>query len=219
MVEENQLNKDNSLRSSTKEPEDILSNTESSFKSSVMADIKDVDAKRKGFDDISPAKPKSQRGFQEKTDNKVILLMLASVVVIIIAVVSWFTWPVIRGRVFGEDEMNGNISAEKADMNDLDSTILSRGLINIDSAAAKNVDTDSDGLDDIQEQGLGLDINTPDTDGDYLSDRDEVEIYNTDPRDPDTDDDGFVDGEEVKKGYDPNGPGRLNDIFRIIQKK
>lgn len=48
-----------------------------------------------------------------------------------------------------------------------------------------------------------------DTDGDGLSDRDEVELYESNPLLKDTDRDGNPDGDEVKNGYSPNGPGKL----------
>ncbi len=44
----------------------------------------------------------------------------------------------------------------------------------------------------------------PDTDGDGLSDYDEVNTYGTDPNDPDSDDDDLLDGWEVQFGLDPN---------------
>jgi hypothetical protein len=50
--------------------------------------------------------------------------------------------------------------------------------------------------------------NDPDEDG--LSNRDE-QRYGTDPANPDSDGDGFLDGEEVDNGYNPLGPGRLED--------
>jgi len=49
-----------------------------------------------------------------------------------------------------------------------------------------NLDSDNDGLTDVQEK-----------------------IYGTDPHNPDTDGDGFKDGAEVKSGYNPKGPGKL----------
>lgn len=52
-----------------------------------------------------------------------------------------------------------------------------------------------------------------DTDGDGLSDYEEVNIYGTDPFDPDTDKDGMSDGDEVKAGRNPKGPGMLQDLF------
>ena len=46
----------------------------------------------------------------------------------------------------------------------------------------------------------------PDTDGDGLSDGDEVYFHNTDPTNPDTDGDGLNDGFEVEFDFDPNDP-------------
>jgi len=50
---------------------------------------------------------------------------------------------------------------------------------------------------------LGLDDQEYDTDGDGLSDGEEVLRYGTNPNDVDTDKDGFEDGEEVAAGSDP----------------
>jgi len=70
-------------------------------------------------------------------------------------------------------------------------------------------DTDADGLDDVREEGLGTDPAHWDTDGDELSDGDEVIIWKTDPLNPDTDGDTFPDGIEIKNGYSPTGPGKI----------
>ncbi|OIO18920.1 MAG: hypothetical protein CO029_00450 [Candidatus Magasanikbacteria bacterium CG_4_9_14_0_2_um_filter_41_10] len=70
-------------------------------------------------------------------------------------------------------------------------------------------DADADGLDDERERGLGTDPAHWDTDGDDLSDGDEVIIWKTDPLNPDSDGDGFKDGEEIKNGYSPTGPGKI----------
>ncbi|PIR03002.1 MAG: hypothetical protein COV60_02635 [Candidatus Magasanikbacteria bacterium CG11_big_fil_rev_8_21_14_0_20_43_7] len=71
------------------------------------------------------------------------------------------------------------------------------------------VDSDADGLDDEREAGLGTDPAHWDSDGDELSDGDEVIIWKTDPLNPDTDGDGYLDGAEIKSGYNPAGPGKI----------
>ena len=59
------------------------------------------------------------------------------------------------------------------------------------------VDSDGDGLLDLDEELLGTDPNSPDTDGDFLSDAIEVNgATKTNPLDGDTDDDGLLDGNE-----------------------
>lgn len=97
------------------------------------------------------------------------------------------------------------------------------------------VDSDKDGLDDVREKEIGTDPRNLDTDGDGLSDGDEVIVYKThpltadtdddgegdgdelliwrtNPLNPDTDGDGYSDGEEVRNGYNPLGPGKLFNL-------
>ncbi len=54
----------------------------------------------------------------------------------------------------------------------------------------------------------GPDLTKVDSDGDGLSDQEEI-TYSTNPKKADTDGDGFRDGDEVKNGYNPNGDGKL----------
>ncbi|MDG1478496.1 MAG: MYXO-CTERM sorting domain-containing protein [Myxococcota bacterium] len=66
------------------------------------------------------------------------------------------------------------------------------------------LDSDGDGLTNEEEDALGTDPLDADTDGDGLSDGDEVNDYTTDPLDSDTDADGLSDGDEVNDhGTDP----------------
>lgn len=71
------------------------------------------------------------------------------------------------------------------------------------------LDSDGDGLTNARELEVGTSVSKADTDGDGLGDREEVEVYGTDPRKVDTDGDGYLDGQEVAGGYNPNGSGRL----------
>ncbi len=60
-------------------------------------------------------------------------------------------------------------------------------------------DWDKDGLSNSHERAIGTDPRNPDTDGDGLSDGDEVKIYKTNPLKVDTDGDGLTDFDEVMK--------------------
>ncbi len=71
------------------------------------------------------------------------------------------------------------------------------------------VDTDSDGIIDVDEVEFGTNTLNWDTDVDGLSDGDEVMVWQTNPLIFDTDSDGYSDGVEVSNGYSPTGPGKL----------
>jgi hypothetical protein len=73
-------------------------------------------------------------------------------------------------------------------------------------------DPDGDGLTTDQEIALGTDPLKYDTDGDSVSDGDEVNIYGTNPLVADTDGDGMSDGQEIKAGTNPND---ASSVFRI----
>lgn len=74
-------------------------------------------------------------------------------------------------------------------------------------------DSDGDGLSDYDEIYVyGTDPLNPDTDGDGLTDYEEVMVYGTDPLNPDTDGDGLSDGDEVNVyGTDPLDPDTDGD--------
>ena len=79
------------------------------------------------------------------------------------------------------------------------------------------VDSDHDGLTDLQETFLGTDPNNPDTDGDGLTDGDEVFVYHTNPKNTDTDGDGVSDYVEIIQGRNPTIAGTVSDTNNIIQ--
>lgn len=65
------------------------------------------------------------------------------------------------------------------------------------SATPRDLDTDGDELSDAEEVTLGTNPNMVDTDGDFLTDFDEVRNYETNPLLVDTDDDGLSDEDEL----------------------
>ena len=54
--------------------------------------------------------------------------------------------------------------------------------------------------------GFTLSQTAEDTDGDGLSDADEIDIYGTEINNPDTDGDGLTDYEEITQGTNPQDP-------------
>lgn len=74
------------------------------------------------------------------------------------------------------------------------------------------LDCDDDGLNDKEEDRLGTDPCSADTDKDGLGDFDEVRSHGTDPLDSDSDDDGLNDYREVMEtDTDPRTPDTDND--------
>ena len=88
------------------------------------------------------------------------------------------------------------------------------------SAGKCKVDTDGDGLTDLQEQFLGTNPSNSDTDGDGLTDGDEVFVHHTNPNNQDTDGDGVNDGVEVFQGRNPKStslPGSVADTNKVLR--
>ena len=75
----------------------------------------------------------------------------------------------------------------------------------------QDLDSDTDGLDNIAEQAYQTDPKNPDTDSDGLNDGDEVNTWMTEPLDPDSDDDDLLDGFEVCYGFNPLVGGEQTD--------
>jgi len=71
-------------------------------------------------------------------------------------------------------------------------------------AVDPTLDTDNDGLPDLIEAGLNTDPLNEDSDGDGLSDGEEVNQHRSNPLSNDTDNDGLSDSEEVSIGSNPS---------------
>jgi outer membrane protein OmpA-like peptidoglycan-associated protein len=114
---------------------------------------------------------------------------------------------------------NKRISSEGGGLNDAWWGIFARISITI---FGSDNDADHDGLLKSEEKRLGTDPNKADTDGDGLSDGDEVNKYHTNPLKVDTDGDGLSDGDEVLKYHtdplkvDTDGDG-LSDGDEVLK--
>jgi hypothetical protein len=69
---------------------------------------------------------------------------------------------------------------------------------------ASGYDQDLDGIPDSEEAKYKTSPTSSDTDGDGLTDYEEIFNFKTDPLKADTDGDGYTDGYEVRHGTDPN---------------
>jgi len=81
-------------------------------------------------------------------------------------------------------------------------------------------DFDKDGLTNIKEQEVGTNPVSVDSDGDNLTDYEEVSKYQTNPLAIDTDKDELYDDDEIKLGLDPNNPmtdGVTPDAKRMFE--
>jgi hypothetical protein len=96
-------------------------------------------------------------------------------------------------------------------------TLVSRGVVNAqvqlrNLRITQSEDVDADGLAVDQETTAGSDPRNPDTDGDGISDGDEVSTYGTDPLQADSDGDGQNDAAELAAG---TGPLANGSVFRV----
>jgi uncharacterized delta-60 repeat protein len=89
-----------------------------------------------------------------------------------------------------------------------------------------NIDTDKDGIPDKYETGTGIYVSPTDTgtsptnrdtDGDELTDGQEVNAHGANPNLPDTDADGFDDGFEVATGFSPTNEKSTPDALSSIR--
>ena len=133
---------------------------------------------------------------------KVIVLFVAIIAVIVIAF--FLSMRILKSKT-PLTPFSPDISSESASSaeNVPEATVPSEDvsetppIANVPAVDA-TLDSDKDGLMDAREAQLGTNPSRPDTDADGLFDREEVDVYRTNPLNPDTDD-SFKDGDEVKK--------------------
>ncbi|MDD5728175.1 MAG: PA14 domain-containing protein, partial [Victivallales bacterium] len=94
------------------------------------------------------------------------------------------------GPDFTEKDMNSSVLWYTPD----DDSLLAEVI-------AWQKDSDLDGIGDLEERASNTNVNSGDTDGDGLSDSEEMNIYHTDPNKADTDGDGINDYEEIRIAF------------------
>lgn len=202
------------------EPEDIFSDTE---------------LERPAV--LQPKAPETEMNYEPAPSNsrKLIILVgvLLTLVVIVIGVYFSYNYFFNSDISTGEENVmteeinpieessgdeNANINVNQLVNNvDVNEDNLAIEPVDISSQGVPEdeIDTDGDGLSDKDEIVRGMNIESNDSDNDGLYDREEVMVYNTDPTNPDTDGDGFSDGDEVDAGYNPKGAGKLYDLTGV----
>ncbi|MFZ2189774.1 MAG: hypothetical protein WA057_06085 [Candidatus Magasanikiibacteriota bacterium] len=84
---------------------------------------------------------------------------------------------------------------------------------NITDVDLEIVDSDRDGVSKETEDKYGSSDKKLDTDGDGLADLEEINFWFSDPTNKDTDDDGYTDMKEILNGYPAAGYGNLNTLL------
>lgn len=188
-------------------------------------DINDNQVEKKNTEDFSD--------FSDKDDKKGKILKKFFVVIIILAIIGVIAY-FVYSKILVPQTLNNNM--ENNDMEDLiDSSDVDlppivdlieeeeeeEPLTDIDQEqeeseknerdALKRIDSDGDGLSDYDEiYNYFTDIFSPDSDNDNLTDYEEVFVTNTDPLSPDSDGDGYLDGQEIMSCYNPLGDGDID---------
>ncbi|MFA5211094.1 MAG: thrombospondin type 3 repeat-containing protein [Patescibacteria group bacterium] len=80
------------------------------------------------------------------------------------------------------------------------------------NSAIYSVDKDKDGVVEEIEKKYGTSDTMRDSDGDELSDYEEIYYVYSDPKKADSDGDGYKDGLELAHGYNPSGPKKIESI-------
>jgi hypothetical protein len=98
------------------------------------------------------------------------------------------------------------------------------GACKLQNVCGAKADYDKDGLNNLDEYIYGANPQIQDTDDDGISDKDELFIYHTDPKNPDTNGNTYKDGVEITNCYDPNifskkySKTKLNEISTNVNK-
>ncbi len=155
---------------------------------------------------------------EQKKSNFPFVMLIIFIVLVLVGIV----YLVISGtftdnsNASNENQTNSVVINENTNSAITNNFTNQSDMINIDNINQGPLDTDGDGLTDDEEIELGTSINKIDSDSDGLFDREEVKVYKTNPLENDSDSDGIQDGEEVENGYNPNGPGLLLDLTNSI---
>jgi len=161
----------------------------------------------------SPKNPSNKPSHKVKTHKEGgDIFILITRLLIILAIIIAISFVVLY---FWNKFENEDILTENETLIELADNVTSTPSIIIEEPKEKPLDTDADGLTDVEEKQLKTNINNPDTDNDGLSDRLEVKVYFTNPLSADTDKDGISDGEEVRMGMDPDDPTPGAKLFDL----
>jgi len=100
----------------------------------------------------------------------------------------------INTNINNSNISNSNLNVRNINLNIFNDNKNTNSAVplNVNSGVGSSIDSDSDGLTDIEEVLFGTSVSLPDTDGD-----------------------SYADGKEVIDGYDPNGEGKLVNSKKV----
>lgn len=166
---------------------------------------------------ISPAEPVLGAAPIPAKNRTLFIIIVVAVIVLIVALACFILIKVVLNKpavVPADPALTLPAQPEAVTL----PTAAEYDLADEPAEIVSEIDSDGDGLSNSEEEALGTNIAKIDTDGDGLFDRDEVELYKTDPLNSDTDGDSYLDGEEVMNGYNPKGAGKLLNFEAAVKK-
>jgi hypothetical protein len=184
-------------------------------------------------DSKMPENKKREDDFSDFDDNgkkqgkffKKFLVVI--IILVVILIIAYFVYSkILAPKVLNETSSNSNNNMQElfagtgneinidTEIIEEEDDFLENDLIEEESSekdALKRIDSDGDGMSDYDEiYNYFTDHFNPDSDGDGIGDYEEIFITGTDPFNPDSDGDGYFDGQETMSCYNPLGDGAID---------
>lgn len=175
----------------------------------IFADVDKVENNNSNLENKEKSSDSNTKS--KRFSKKIILLILIIILVISALIVILLNLPETNNTIYNDTSLDSGLNNLVEDDNGnpvevLDPIDVENDYLLEEEPISGVVNNEED---EIINNNQEVDISVLDSDGDGLTDYQEVEIWGTDPNNFDTDSDGYSDFDEIKAGYNPLGEGQL----------